>query len=400
MTDLTKKKVMIAGHLCLDITPAFTSTDKSNLNEIFSPGKLTVVDNAVLSTGGAVSNTGLAMAKLGVDAVLNGKIGTDGFGDLIKKLVGEKRAATLKTVSDQSSSYTIVLTPPGVDRFFLHSPATNDTFCAEDIDYDLAKKCELFHFGYPTLMKRMYENEGAELIEMYKRIKTLGLTTSLDMAMADPQTPAGKLNWQKVLENLLGSIDIFLPSIDEITFMLDRDLYEKRNAQAKGDDPVMAYNPQDCRDISDKLISMGVKIVVIKCGIRGLYLRTAAKEQIAGIGKASPADLDAWEKRELWAPSFKAEQFGSALGAGDATIAGFLCGLIAGFSPEETLQLANTIGFQNVHTLDALSGIKDWQETMELLKEKSRPRNCPSLDNDKWKFADDQGVYIGPNDRK
>jgi len=394
-----RKKVMVAGHLCLDITPKFPAGERLNISDVFSPGKLTNVEEAVLSTGGPVSNTGLAMAKLDVDVVLNGKVGKDTFGNVIRQLVGEERAAALKTVCDQSTSYTIVLAPPGIDRFVLHNPATNDTFGADDIDYELAKQCVLFHFGYPPLMKRMFENNGIELVEMYKRIKNLGVTASLDMAMPDPASGSGQADWQIILEKTLPYVDIFVPSIEEIAFMLDRDLFEKRKAQAKREDPVLVYEPKDCADISSKLLSLGAKIIAIKCGIRGVYLRTGNAEQIGAVGTACPKDVNGWANREIWAGSFKAENFASALGAGDATIAGFLCGFIRGFSPEDTLQIANTVGWQNVQAIDALSGIKNWQSTLELLEDKNRPRNPVGLDCDDWHYCESQQVYYGPRDK-
>jgi len=56
-------KAMIAGHICLNITPVFNPDNKGSFSEIFSPGKIINVGQAVLSTGGAVANTGQAMAK-------------------------------------------------------------------------------------------------------------------------------------------------------------------------------------------------------------------------------------------------------------------------------------------------------------------------------------------------
>ena len=58
---------MVAGHLCLDITPRFPHPsegrgEKLSISDVFSPGKLTNVEEAVLSTGGPVSNVGLATA--------------------------------------------------------------------------------------------------------------------------------------------------------------------------------------------------------------------------------------------------------------------------------------------------------------------------------------------------
>jgi sugar/nucleoside kinase (ribokinase family) len=400
MNSLSDKKVMVAGHFCLDITPKFPAGKKLDINNVFSPGKLTNVEEAVLSAGGPVPNTGLAMAKLGVDVILNGKVGKDAFGDILKQLVGKKRAAGFKTIENQNTSYTIVFAPPGIDRFVLHNPATNDTFGADDIDYELVKQCMLFHFGYPPVMRKMFEDDGAELVEIYRRVKVLGVTTSLDMAKPDPSSESGKANWPIILEKVSPYVDIFAPSIEEITYMLDRNLFEKRKAQAKNEEPVSAYEPSDCTRISEKLLSLGMKIIAIKCGIRGLYLRTADKDKIKSIGTACVNDVQAWADREMWAPSYKTENFASALGAGDATIAGFLCGLIGGFSPQDSLKIANIVGFQNVQTFDTLSGIRDWSTTLEMLKDKERPRNPTGLDSQQWCYSKNEQLYYGPNNKQ
>lgn len=392
------EKVMVAGHICLDIAPRFPQTLKGQFTEILTPGKIISVDDAILCTGGAVSNTGLAMMKLGVNVLLNGKVGDDEFGSITKQLVGKEKAAAFKTVAGENSSYTVILALPGVDRIFLHSPGPNDTFAADDIDYKAAGNCELFHFGYPPLMKHMYKSDGAQLTEIFRRVKELNVTTSLDMALPDPSSEAGRANWQKILEKTLPYVDVFLPSIEEITFMLDRTLFDNRKAEAAGDDPVFAYKPRDCTDISSQLLAMGAKIVALKCGIRGYYLRTASAERFEQIGSACPNDINGWANRELWSESFKAEQFGSATGAGDATIAGFLCGLIRDFSPQDSLQIANTLGWQNVRAIDALSGIEDWQTTLDLLRDKSRARNLLQLNSDDWQYCNDHQVFYGPQD--
>jgi sugar/nucleoside kinase (ribokinase family) len=392
------KKVMVAGHICLDIVPRFPETLKGDFSQIFVPGKLLNVGKAAFCTGGAVSNTGLAMAKLGMDVLLNSKVGDDQFGLIIKELIGQERATAIKTVKNEGSSYTVILALPGVDRILLHNPGTNDTFSAEDVDYQAAEGCVLFHFGYPPLMKKMYENEGAQLVDVFKRIKKLGLTTSLDMSLPDPTSESGRVNWSRILEKLLEYIDIFVPSIEEITFMLNRPLFEKRKAQAGYGDPVFAYTPKDYTAISDKLLEMGVKIISLKSGIRGYYLRTAGIDKIKQLGRAAPAEAALWANREFWAPSYVAEEFSSATGAGDATIAGFLCALIRGFSPGDSLQIANAVGWQNVRAIDALSGIEGWKTTLKLFKDKTRSHNSPELKPGGWRYDKSLGIYRGLKD--
>ena len=322
MVETNKLKAMIAGHICLDITPVFNQDNKGSFSEIFSPGKLINIGRAVLSTGGAVANTGQAMAKLGADVLLNGKVADDMIGLLIKQLVGQDNASGLKTVSGQDSSYSIVLTPPGLDRVFLHNPGTNNTFTADDIDYDSLQTCSLFHFGYPPLMKKFYENQGNELVRMFQKVKETGVVTSLDMTLPDPNSESGQLDWRKILEKVLPFVDIFLPSIEEISYMLDRDLFEKRKIASGSKDPVLSYTAEDCSRLSEELIKMGAAVVVIKNGIRGYYLRSANQKRFDSMCNELECDFNKWHNRELWAGSYKAVKFGSATGAGDATIAG------------------------------------------------------------------------------
>ncbi len=60
-----------------------------------------------------------------------------------------------------TTSYTVIINPPGVDLIFLHHPGTNDAFCAADIDYAKLNEAALFHFGYPPLMRQMYTADGS-----------------------------------------------------------------------------------------------------------------------------------------------------------------------------------------------------------------------------------------------
>ena len=70
-----KKKVIAAGHICLDITPVFDQGKKAaNIGDLLKPGQLIHMQEADVHTGGSVANTGLAMKILGADVSLMGKI--------------------------------------------------------------------------------------------------------------------------------------------------------------------------------------------------------------------------------------------------------------------------------------------------------------------------------------
>ena len=78
-----KKKAIAAGHICLDITPAFKSKEEKSIKDLFRPGQLIAMDAAKVSLGGSVSNTGIGMKRLGADVELMGMVGNDAFGQMV-----------------------------------------------------------------------------------------------------------------------------------------------------------------------------------------------------------------------------------------------------------------------------------------------------------------------------
>jgi sugar/nucleoside kinase (ribokinase family) len=180
------KKVVVAGHICLDVIPDLSEMNLERPGDFYTPGALKVAKPAKLSTGGPVSNTGLNLTKLGIETVLMGKVGADAFGDMAQLLLKKEWGIENTLIADHtaSTSYTVVINPKGFDRMFIHDPGANDTFCASDVDYDQVAECDLFHFGYPPLMKQMIADNGKELIELFRNVHETGLTTSLDMCPA------------------------------------------------------------------------------------------------------------------------------------------------------------------------------------------------------------------------
>ncbi len=393
-------EAVVAGHICLDIIPTLVGD-----SIVLAPGRLIEAGKAILATGGPVSNTGLALHKLGITTRLMGKVGDDLFGQAILSIIESYEpglAGGMVIAPGEASSYSVIISPPGIDRTFIHAPGCNDTFGADDIRYDLLKIVRLFHFGYPPLMARMYSDNGAELASIFRRAKASGVTTSLDLSMPDPSRPAGRADWRTILAATLPSVDVFLPSIEELLFMLRRSLFDQLTAKAGEAGLVDYVSPDIVSELGQTLLNMGAKIVGLKVGHRGLYLRTSHAAALAEIGRGQPTKLKAWANRELWAPCFATSVIGTT-GSGDATIAGFLLGLLRGMTPEATLSAACAVGACNVEAADAISGIRSWPETMEriadgwprLMLEKKR---LPSLDMRAfgWQWDEVSEVWVGP----
>lgn len=324
--------VVVAGHICLDVIPRLAK----GANIV--PGRLVEVGAAEITTGGCVPNVGRALHKLDVGVRLVGKIGDDPFGKLlVGVLAGEGLAEGLVTDAGGVTSYSVVISPRGADRTFFHAPGCNGTFTAADLPEEALAGAKLFHFGYPPLMESTYENEGRELAAIFRKAKMAGLTTSLDLSLPDPDSPSGRAPWRRILERVLPLVDFFQPSQDELAFALGPDA-----------------------DLIGESLDMGAGVVVLKRGDKGLVAQAGCAERLASIPILE--DPGEWADRRAEKSCFPVEVVGTT-GSGDATIAGFLMGLLRGMSLKECLIAGCAVGAHSVEATDAVSGIRSWPDT-------------------------------------
>jgi sugar/nucleoside kinase (ribokinase family) len=307
--------------------------------------------------------------------------------DLTQGLVADESSAT---------SYSVIISPPGMDRIFLHCPGANDSFCADDIDMNLVRQASLFHFGYPPIMRRMFQDGGSELVEVFRRARSSGVTTSLDLSYPDPLSESGRADWGAILQAALPFVDIFLPSFEEIMFMLHRQTYEQMQQKALNGQVLRLVTPTMLSALGRQLIDLGTRVVVIKLGDRGLYLRTARESALGEMGRAAPADLPAWANQELWSPCFQVDVVGTT-GSGDATIAGFLSALLRDLSPRQSLTAAVAVGACNVEAADALSGIRSWEQTAARIQ--AGWEKLPlEISAPGWHYDPPARLWVGPAD--
>ena len=378
--------IAVAGHICLDIIPQLPAS-ASGLEGLLVPGRLTRIGPAAISTGGAVPNVGLALHRLGLRTMLSGKLGQDELGQVVLGILSAQGAGLvdgMTTARGEPTSYTVVISAPGVDRIFLHCPGANDTYCAADVPFGRVASARCVHFGYPPLMRRMYADGGAELASIMQQFKRLGLTTSLDMAAVDPASDAGKVDWRSLLARVLPHVDVFLPSLDEAAWMLHLP------AEA-GDDAAGAGR------IASVLLELGAPIVVLKLGDQGLLVQTTGDQgRLAKCGRAAPNDTKAWASRQLLAPCFNVT-VGGTTGSGDCTIAGFLAGLCKGLGPQQATVAAVGVGACSVEQPDATSGVLPWDGLMARIGQgwARRPLRAPLPS---WKWSNGIGLFVGPTD--
>ncbi len=367
--------VVVAGHICLDIIPALAGAD---LSGVARPGSLTEVGGATVVAGGAVANTGRALHRLGVATRLVGKVGGDPIGRLTVDLLrGESPVLARHVVVEDgtSGSYSIVLSPAGGDRSFLHHGGANHAFGAADVRPSHLDGAAALHFGYPTLMRRMYADGGSELEELFRGASSAGLTTSLDLATPDPAAAGGRVDWTALLARVLPYVDFFLPAAGELAAVLGRGGAPATTAAV--------------RDLAGVALALGAGAVVLKLGGRGLYLRSSSP------GPAGAAEW--WRSRELWMPAFSVARMAGTTGAGDAAVAGFLAAWWRGHRPEGALRTAAAVGACCVEAIDAAGGVMGWERTQARL-DGGWTMIEAEIDQPGWR-CDALGCWHGPEDR-
>jgi sugar/nucleoside kinase (ribokinase family) len=361
--------VVVAGYLGVDIAPGFPAGRPAvPAAEFFRPGKLIDAEGLSISLGGVVANTGLALQRFGQRVELMGGVGNDAMGEIVMTALGKAGlAGGIRRHRRAATAYGIVLAPPGTDRIFLEDAGCNGVFTAEDINYKAVAQSRLFHFGYPPLMRKMWENNGAGLRKMFRRVRQFGVATSLDMALPDPASAAGKADWQKILAAILPFVDIFAPSVEEVLFMMDRPQYARLLAKAADRDLAEVIPQETIEHLANQLIAMGVKVLMIKAGSRGAYFQT---DNIATLNAATALNLPSgnWSHRRLWTPSYPAElrRVKNACGAGDCAVAGFLASMLHGSEIEQAARCAMLAGRDNLYGADACSGLSSWKKMAAL----------------------------------
>lgn len=394
-------QVIVAGHACLDVIPALPA-GAARLADLIVPGRLVEVGPAAVAAGGAVSNTGLALHRLGVAVRLVARIGDDLWGRAlldIYRRYGTHLADGMSVAQGQPTSYSVVLSAPGIDRVFLHSPAANDTFAAADVSDDtLDSGARILHFGYPTAMARMREGDGAETAALFRRARERGMVTSLDVTLPDAASPSGRTDWSAFLRRVLPEADLFLPGFDEALFMVDRKRFDQLEQRRDAGGLSCAADGALLAKVAGRLLEFGAAVVVLKLGAEGLYLRTTSDagrlEPVRPGGRSVGRE---WLGRELFLPAFVVEVAGTT-GAGDCAVAGFLASLLEGRSPEESLAVAAAAGAASVEQADATSGIPA-REDLVARVEAGWPRRTPAIKLPGWTWDGARRLAAGPNDR-
>lgn len=296
---------VVAGHLCLDIQPTLHGPPTT------TPGELQDVGPAALKLGGCVGNTAPALVALGSQVRVAATVANDPMGAVLVSLLHGTGCDTRAVSRDESgsTSYSVVMEPPGQDRWFLHHTGSNATFGRDQIQL---QGVDLLHVGYLSLLPSLLRDDAEPLLRLLRAARRRRIVTSVDLATVDPDGWAGGLDWSLLLRRVLPDVDIITASVDDLRVL--------------GSD----RGPEEW---AGELVDVGVAVAMVKAGPDGLVLRTAGPDRFGWAGRLLASRASSWANAlvRCGAPPGPVV---STVGAGDTATAGLLHAVGLGVSPE------------------------------------------------------------------
>lgn len=276
--------ILVAGEinpdliLTGDVSPAFNQTER-------------LVDSATLTIGSSSAIFACGAARLGLKLGFIGVCGDDVFGHFMLDEM-QTRGVDISNVIVREAGQTglSVILNQGSDRAILTHSGLIAALQASDISDELLRKARHLHVASYFLQT----NLKPDLANLFRRARSLGLTTSLDTNYDPSESWIG-------FDELLSVTNVFLPN-------------EKEALSLCGESNV---------DLAADNLRSGVETLAIKLGADGaLGVRNGEKVRVPSI----PVGVV------------------DTVGAGDSFDAGFLYGYLNGWSLKKSLQLACVCG--------------------------------------------------------
>lgn len=291
-----------------------------SLTEPIGFDKLHATEPIEATTGGIVSNSGTALARLGARVAAFSCVGDDEWSSIIRRKYQSEGIDTsrLLQLPGTPSSVTVVFVDGQAERSFAHSqgaPKRMDRrMYLEQLDFFAA--CRFLLIGYYSLMPQL----ESDLPEILAAVRETGCRTALDTA--------GDGGGMQPLDRILPHLDLYVPS------------HVEARHQTGLSDPrriIAAY--RDCG---------AARLVGVKLGARGALLSPAPGEFVEIPPVRPPGPII------------------DGTGAGDAFYAGLIVGLLRGMPVHDAGRLGAAAGACCVTGLGASSGLRDYRATAQL----------------------------------
>ncbi len=251
--------------------------------------------NTTYSCGGSCPNTIIALASLGVNATLAGKIGNDENGAIYTSRLRELGVHDQLAVTDRDKTgSTVILITPDSERSMNTYLGANRLYEASDVDEKTVQDASIFHFTGYMWDTQSQQEAITKALQIAKKHNTL---VSFDIA--DPFA-VGRYR-EPFLKLIKEDCDVVYANREEARILFDN------------------YDPYECCRSMGKLC----RTAIVKNGKKGSYISHEGKViNIPVKGPVTPVDTT---------------------GAGDVYAAGFLYGLYHDFSIKDSGIIASIL---------------------------------------------------------
>ncbi len=292
--------------LCLGIVVADHVSEP--IAHLPRPGELVLTPRTHLSIGGCAANVAVDLVRVGRRAAVVGQVGADAFGRFVTDALRDAGVVVdhLATLSDETTSTSMIVNVQGEDRRFIHATGANARLDASEISGEMLERTRVVYVGGYGLSDRPSPESVAKL---FRAARERSVKTVLDVVV-----PEGKDCWP-MLEPVLPWTDVFFPNDDEARAITGiREPAEQARA----------------------LRAAGVETVAVTCGPRGTVV-------------AGPSGV------------FRATGFAVELvdgtGSGDAFAAGYIHALLNGGDLGECVRVGSALGASCVRATGATTGV-------------------------------------------
>ncbi len=203
--------------------------------------------------GGAPANVAVAAARLGASAAFVGKVGRDGFGGYLRRVLEENQVdvSGLRTGSAPTTLAVVTLTPQG-ERSFRFVRGADCDLTSEELDLNALAGSKVLHFGSVSLTGGPAR---AATIFAARQARQAGVLVSYDPNYREALWPSREeaVEWMRTP---LPLVDLIKLSDEELVLMTGTD---------------------DPEEASRRLAEQGISLVLITLGDKGSFYRWQGK---------------------------------------------------------------------------------------------------------------------------
>ena len=169
---------------------------------------LAILEKIKFTVAGTAAAPSVNLARLGVDVATVGRVGDDAIGEFVRSTMSSYGVDVTHLLTDperQTSSSLLPIRRDG-SRPALHVIGANAGLCEDDVPWDLVAQADVFHLGGAFILPGI---DGAPMERILRRVKELGVTTTMDFLMS-PRPDAAEL-----IGPALQHVDYLMPNIEE-----------------------------------------------------------------------------------------------------------------------------------------------------------------------------------------